>query len=206
MKSATAFIVAVLGGLIFLVTGTVGWSVGRGAVAGVASGQSAPPLGSAHLYVTIATPAMLGTEFGPAFLPSALTVPANAEITVTVVNFDGATPLAGWAIQYAKAAGIAGKLTCQPLDATNPNASAKSPAKGVTSLDPSVVTHTLTIPKLNLNVPICADGTTTFTFYSGAAGKYAWRCMDPCGPGTDGWGGAMSSRGNGYMSGLLTVV
>lgn len=202
MKTVVAFIVAIVGGVIFLTAGTVGWSVGRGAVSTAA--VTRPTVATGHLNLTIATPAMLGTEIGPAFLPSALTVPANTEVTVTVANFDGATPLTGAAEKYAKSSGIKGSLSCSTLDPTNPNAAATTAAKPTTSVDPSLVSHTFTVAALGLNVPICAMGTTSFTFFSGAPGTFTWRCMDPCGPGEAGWGGAMALPG--YMSGQLTVV
>jgi hypothetical protein len=201
MKTVIAFIVAIIGGLIFLTAGSIGWSVGRGAVS-----AAAPPHRAAtgHLYLTVATPDMLGTDVGPAFLPSAITVPAATEVTVTVANFDGATPLTGAAEKYAKATGIEGSVSCRALDPANPNAAATSAAQTSTSLDPSLVSHTFTVADLGLNVPICAMSETTFTFFSGAPGTFTWRCMDPCGPGASGWDGAMAA--NGYMSGHITVV
>jgi hypothetical protein len=43
----------------------------------------------------------------------------------------------------------------------------------------------------------------TFTFRTGAAGSYYYRCFDPCGTGAIGWQGPMVTRG--YMLGTLTV-
>jgi hypothetical protein len=201
MKTVVAFIVAIIGGLIFLTAGSIGWSVGRGAVSATASPHAAA---TGHLYLTIATPDMLGTDVGPAYLPSAITVPAATEITVTVANFDGATPLTGAAEKYAKATGIAGSLSCRTLDPANPNAAATGTAQTSKSVDPSLVSHTFTVADLGLNVPICAMCQTSFTFFSGAPGTFTWRCMDPCGTGASGWDGAMAA--NGYMSGHITVV
>ncbi|MEO8898788.1 MAG: hypothetical protein ABI352_04980 [Candidatus Dormibacter sp.] len=202
MKTVVAFIVAIIGGLIFLTAGTIGWSVGRGAVSATAATR--PAVATGHLNLTVATPAMLGTEIGPALLPSAITVPANTEVTVTVANFDGATPLTGVDEKYAKATGIKGSLSCSTLDPTNPNGAPTTAAQTSTSVDPSLVSHTFTVAALGLNVPVCAMCKTSFTFFSGAPGHFTWRCMDPCGPGASGWGGAMATTG--YMSGELTVV
>lgn len=204
MKSAVAFVVTIVAGLIFVTVATVGWSVGRGTVSAAAATASHPALVKAHLYLTIATPAMLGTEVGPAYLPSSMTVPAYAEVTVTVANFDGNTPLVGAATKYAKATGISGKLSSRVLDPVDPNAASKAAAHYSMSVDPSGVSHTFTVDSLGLNVPICGNCQTTFTFFTTAPGHYTWRCMDPCGPGTSGWEGAMAM--DGYMSGQLNVV
>lgn len=202
MKTVTAFLVAIVAGLVLISAATVGWTVSRGAAVAAASAHRALP--TEHLYLTVATPDMLGTDVGPALLPSNLTVPAGAEVTVTVANFDGNTPLVGSGTKYARATGIAGGMTCRPLDPKNPNAA--SSAKGVTStaVDPNTVSHTFTVDSLGLNVPICGSCQTTFTFFSGARGRYTWRCMDPCGTGPTGWDGAMAK--DGYMQGVITVV
>ena len=86
----------------------------------------------------------------------------------------------------------------------SPNAVGSSPAQTYTSVDPNLVSHTFTIPSLNVNVPILAASRTTFSFYTGAAGTFEWHCQDPCGTGPAGWSGAMSTLG--YMGGELTVV
>ena len=61
-----------------------------------------------------------------------------------------------------------------------------------------------------INVPLPGDTTTgkdygvvTFTFRTGAAGTYYFQCFDPCGTGTNGWEGPMTTGG--YMRGTLTV-
>jgi hypothetical protein len=158
----------------------------------------------AHIYLTIVTPTMTGSQIGPTVLPSHATVPAFSEVTVTIINFDDATPLTGYYKRYAAATNIHGAVSSQPIDTTNPNAVGKSPAQTYTSVDPNLVSHTFTIPSLGLNVPILAKSRTTFTFYTGAAGTFEWHCEDPCGTGPSGWSGAMSTLG--YMGGELTVV
>lgn len=203
MKSAIAFVVAIVSALIFVTVATVGWSVGRGTVTAAAA-TSHPALVKAHLYLTIATPDMLGTDVGPAYLPSSMTVPAYAEVTVTVANFDGNTPLVGAATKYANATGIPSPFSSRVLDPANPNTASKSPARSSMSIDPALVSHTFTVDSLGLNVPICGNCQTTFTFSTTAPGHYTWRCMDPCGTGPAGWDGAMAR--DGYMSGQLNVV
>jgi hypothetical protein len=205
VKSAVAGLTAIVAAIIFVVVGIIGWSVGRGAV--VASGgtvavqaQTTVP----HIYLTVATPDMLKTDVGPAVLPSAVTVPANSDVIVTILNFDGATPLTGAYTKFATAAGIEGKFTALAVNTANPNGPATAPAQTLAAVDPAIVSHTFTIPSLHLNVPLLASSRTTFTFHTGAAGTFEWHCQDPCGTGPAGWSGAMSVQG--YMGGELTVI
>jgi hypothetical protein len=195
MKSITGFKAALIAIGILVVGGVAGWGVGH---------TSAPAPAPSHLYLTIATPDMLQTDVGPAVLPSVASVPANSDVTVTIVNFDNPTPLTGQFVKYATATGIEGKFSVEPIDTKNPNGPAISPAQSLASIDPTLVSHTFTIPSLNLNVPLFASSRTTFTFHVGAAGTFEWHCMDPCGTGPEGWSGAMSQQG--YMGGALTVV
>lgn len=188
------------GGAAYLTMRSERTVVAAAPVAPVATPASAAAVTS-HLYLSIATPAMLGGGEMPAYLPGNFSVPANADVTVTITNFDDATALTPGTEQFASATGIKGSMSVQPLDATNPNGpatpqllSALDPAKGVS--------HTLTVAKLGLNVPIAPKAVTTFTFHTAAAGTYAWQCMDPCGSDPNGWGGAMAAAG--YMKGSMT--
>jgi hypothetical protein len=204
VKVAAAYMAATLAALVFVTAGIIGWSVGRGNAA--AAGPALAPVAAvpAHLYLTVATPAMLGSEVGPAVLPSQATVPRNSDVTVTIINFDDATPLTGTAVQFAKATGIRGTFTVQGMNPADPNGPATSSPQRLTALDPADVAHTFTIPTLGLNVPLLAHSRTTFTFHTGGAGAFEWHCMDPCGTGPSGWSGAMSQQG--FMGGRLTVV
>lgn len=164
-----------------------------------------PVIAAAPVHVTwvIATPNMLGSDEKPAYLPSNPVLPANTDVTVTVMNFDDATALPAGSESFATPTGIVGDLSVAPLDPANPNTN--TPAKKVASLDPaSGVSHTFTVAKLHLNVPIAPKSRTTFTFHTGATGTYDWQCMDPCGTDPAGWGGAMATTG--YMRGTLTIA
>jgi hypothetical protein len=90
-----------------------------------------------------------------------------------------------------------------PIDVKAPNGSAGKTTT-ISALDPNAVSHTFTIQALGINVPIAAHARETFTIHTGAPGTYSWRCFDPCGAGTDGWGTAMAAK-SGYMEGTLTV-
>jgi hypothetical protein len=157
-----------------------------------------------HQTLVIATPDMLGSEDQPAYMPSSLTLPANSTVQITVVNFDDATALPPGSEQFATATGVIGPLRIQALDPTKPNDTSAA-VTTATSLDPQKgVSHTFTIAKLGINVPIAPKSKVTFTIHTGKAGTYTWQCMDPCGTGPSGWGGAMSAEG--FMRGTLTVV
>jgi hypothetical protein len=205
VKSAVTGLTAIMAAIIFVVVGIIGWSVGRGAVSSQGTvAVQAQTTAPTHVYLSVDTPDMLKTDVGPAVLPSAVTVPANSDVTVTIMNFDDVTPLTGAYTKFAIAAGIAGKFTTVIVNRTNPNGPATAPAQTLAAVDPAIVSHTFTIPSLHLNVPLLASSRTTFTFHTGAAGKFEWHCQDPCGTGPAGWSGAMSVQG--YMGGELTVA
>jgi hypothetical protein len=134
-----------------------------------------------------------------AYLPSTtLSAPAQQVVTVTIRNFD---------------------LDPARLPANSPATKVEGTVGGVayadgqayTSLGPTSVAHTFTVPALRLNVPIpgfSGSGkryvTVTFRVRTGSAGVYAWRCMAPCGDGQDGQAGSMADES--YMRGALVVM
>ena len=140
-----------------------------------------------------------------------IVLPAHALITMTIENYDGATPILN--NFYAQVQGTIGGT-----ETVN--------GKTVTSVDPSTVTHTFTIhsipdasqPWLYVSVPVVGqpDDVKTpdfdfpahpiviqFSFETQGPGQYIWQCFDPCGYGFDGFGGPMQTRG--FMSGTVTV-
>lgn len=147
-----------------------------------------------------------------------LTVPRNALVTITIQNFDSATPLLN--PYYGVPRGVTD-------DTGTPNGTILVDGKSVTTVDPNTVSHTFTIHSipqsgqdwLFVSVPITgvADNAkaddagmplqpvvTEFTFRTpDRPGQYIWQCFDPCGSGFDGFGGPMSTKG--YMSGTFTV-
>ncbi len=133
----------------------------------------------------------------PAYAPTTLVVPANSLVTVTIRNYDlGDTPLPQGS-PFTAVQGVVGGM-------------AYADGHAYKALAPEKVAHTFTVPQLNINVPIPGDTTTgkpyvevRFTFHTGAAGSYYFRCFDPCGTGSSGWQGPMLTRG--YMLGTLTV-
>ena len=148
-----------------------------------------------------------------------LQVPTHALVTVTIDNYDSATPLLN--PFYATPRGIS--------DAQgNPSDSITVNGQSVTSVDPGNVSHTFTIhsvvqsgqPWFFVSVPLTgvdpnaktdAAGMplqpeeTQFSFETpDKPGHYIWQCFDPCGSGFNGFGGPMSTKG--YMSGTIDVV
>jgi hypothetical protein len=142
-----------------------------------------------------------------------LQVPVNTMVTITIQNYDSATPLLN--PYYGVPRGTIGNTIT--VD-----------GKPTSSVDPNNVSHTFTIhsvvgdnqPWLFVSVPVTgADPKappdsggfplkpleTSFSFMTPAKpGHYLWQCFDPCGSGFNGFGGPMSTKG--YMSGTINVV
>jgi hypothetical protein len=171
------------------------------AACGSASAAKTPVATTTHLTLDI-LPVKPGgpADDWPAYMPSSSTaLPANTVVTVTIRNFD-----------VGDDAMPAGSPLLQVQGTTNGSASADG--KSYTSLDPQRISHTFTIPQLKLNVPIPGDPVgdannvaVTFSFRTPAkAGTYTFQCFVPCGTGTSGFDGPMSTLG--YMRGTVTVV
>lgn len=133
----------------------------------------------------------------PAYTPSMLKVPAYSLVTITIRNYDlGATPLPN-GTPFNTVQGVVGGV-------------AYADGHPYTALALEKIAHTFTIQQLNVNVPIPGDAVAgrsyvevSFTFRTGAAGVYYFRCFDPCGTGKIGWQGPMLTKG--YMLGTLMV-
>jgi plastocyanin len=73
--------------------------------------------------------------------------------------------------------------------------------------------HTITAPKLGLNVTIPGakdeengvPSQKTFTFTASKAGEFSWWCSLPCDAGQKFWDMKNSTKKNGFMAGLITV-
>ncbi len=144
-----------------------------------------------RLYLTILTGKQLNKPGWPAFVPANIVVPAHTWITVEIRNFDhGTAPLLKGMTMYTRVEGTWGHE--EEVD-----------EHPVTSVPNAKISHTFTIPKLNINAPIPANSTVEFTFETPGPGVYTWNCMAPCGTGPTGMGGAMVT--DGYMTGQLVV-
>jgi len=133
----------------------------------------------------------------PAYAPSKVVVPADSLVTVTIRNYDLGDTTLPKGSPLTTVQGMVGGV-------------AYADGHAYSALAPEKVSHTFTVPQLNLNVPVPGDTTTDkpyvevrFTFHTGASGSYTFECFDPCGTGDAGWGGPMMTKG--YMIGTLTV-
>jgi hypothetical protein len=147
-----------------------------------------------NLQVEINQPGM--QKDWPGYRPSAIVVPAHSLVTVTIRNYDlGDTPLPTGS-PFGTVQGVVG--------------TAYANGNAYTSLALDKVAHTFTVQQLGVSVPVPGDAMAgmpysqvSFTFRTGAAGLYYFRCYDPCGTGAIGWQGPMVTKG--YMLGTITV-
>jgi len=156
-------------------------------------------------------------------------VPANTRVNVTILGYDGCTPLRNPV--WGKVAGTLGGVE----NVSFFNGKTASPAAPLTTFDTWAncsVQHTFAIPGLGINVPIASVTTVaengalcgtspcvaddasdalaphtvvTFSFMTPKTdGTYRWQCFVPCGLGyVDGNGGPMATPG--YMMGQMEV-
>jgi hypothetical protein len=155
-------------------------------------------------------------------------VPANTTVNVTILGYDGCTPLRN--PLWGKVAGTAGDVESVQFY-NGKTLSASQPMSTFDSWANCSVQHTFAIPGLGLNVPIASPTTLSensnlcgtspctadnqdqnsphtvvkFTFKTpSTGGTYRWQCFVPCGLGyVDGNGGPMGTPG--YMMGQMEV-
>jgi hypothetical protein len=176
--------------------------------------------GSREATLTLQTVAALGSQPHPDWVSylvlksgkwqhsTIFTLPANALVHVTILQFDGASGLRN--ALWAKPKGVVGPVTVD--------------GKPFTVLNPDDASHTFAVPDLGLSVPLlgvpddaknpcgaapCATSfdhhTIQFSFRTGAPGRYRWQCFVPCAAGfIFGNGGPMQTLG--YMGGFIDVV
>lgn len=71
------------------------------------------------------------------------------------------------------------------------------------------ISHTFSIPSLNINIPIPVAPTGGSVTVEAMvpltkAGTFTWQCFAPCGSGTSGWAGAMAT--DGWMRGNIKIA
>ncbi len=159
--------------------------------------QGTPSTSTSHLSMDIVVNQPGLQEDWPAFAPSNLVVPAHSLVTVTIRDDDLGNTAMPQNSPFSTVQGTVGNI-------------ATADGQNYSSLSADKIAHTFTIPQLNVNVPLPGDGaqgkaynTITFSFQTGAAGTYTFRCYDPCGTGPMGMMGPMMTQG--YMIGTLTV-
>jgi hypothetical protein len=150
------------------------------------------------------------------------TVPASTRVNMTILGYDGCTPLRNnyWGQVQGTTGGTVSvqqfKDTGKPL----------GPARNVSVINSwshCSVGHTFAIPGLHVFVPVASPGASAtlcgvspctsgphtvekFSFMTPShGGVFRWQCFVPCGGGfLDGNGGPMQTIG--YMTGDMTVV
>jgi heme/copper-type cytochrome/quinol oxidase subunit 2 len=147
---------------------------------------------------------------GPKGLESTahLTIPVNTLIKLVIVNYDGGNGSLVSPTYSAVTGTVNSTVTVVSEDDVNSSAvsngiSVNSPAP-ISTMSPSILSHTFTIPSLGVNVPVALTATTTTYLKFDKTGTYLWFCMTACGSGADGLSGAMKTAG--WMTGLITVV
>jgi len=136
-----------------------------------------------------------------------IALPANSLIQVVIQNYDdgNATPSSP---QYDSVSGtVNGTMSVVSNNAVNssegPSGIVIAGAQTVSSLSPALISHTFTVPQLNLNIPVASSSTVIAFLMTSGPGNYAWFCTTPCGSGADGTGGPMVTAG--WMTGTLVV-
>lgn len=131
-------------------------------------------------------------EHWPAYAPSVIHAAKGDTVVLTIKEYDDAPT--------ALPAG-------SPYNAVQGGTETANGA-AVTSVSNAQISHTVTIPALGINIPLPKapqGGVTTvvFTFKATQSGDFTWRCMTPCGSGSNGMGGAMAKYD--WMKGHLIV-
>jgi len=136
-------------------------------------------------------------------------VPANSDVQITVLQYDGDSGLRNPFLSQVQ--GTVGAT--ETID-----------GKTVNAINPEEASHTFAVPEMGILVPLpgvaeeaknqcefapCtmaeAHRTITFTIHTHKKGRYHWQCFVPCAAGfLTGGGGPMQTLG--YMDGYLEVV
>jgi hypothetical protein len=152
-------------------------------------------------------------------------VPANTRVNMTILGYDGCTPLRNnyWSQVQGT---VGGTATVQQFkDVGKPLGSAKTVSL-INSWSDCSVAHTFAIPSLHVYVPVASPNTTLFNNNACSTspctsgphsavkfsfmtpkngGTFRWQCFVPCGGGfVDGNGGPMQTLG--FMMGNMEVA
>jgi hypothetical protein len=197
------------GGLVFgSIAGIlIGLGVAVALVGGIAAAvthltKSSPPAAvTPHGQVTetmkIVERALTGVGDQPQFTNPTWAVHVGERVTVKIVSYDdGAGPLMGSQMMYDQ---VLGSTTGKELVAGH----------AMPSVSDTDVSHTFTVVGLQFNMPIPAaptgkSVTVEATFVPTKTGTFTWQCYAPCGAGTNGMGGAMSTMK--WMEGKIKVT
>ena len=162
---------------------------------GVAS--AATPSHVTEVMKIITTGKLAGAGEQPKFTNSSWTVHKGEKVTLKIISYDdGSAPLMGKYMKYTK---VMGTL----------NGKEVAGGKSYTNVSDINISHTFTIAKLGVNIPVPVAPTgksivVTATFTPKKTGTFTWNCFAPCGSGSVGMNGAMKTMG--WMTGKVTVV
>ncbi len=176
-------------------------TVALAAAPALALGLAPSGAGAATSHVTesmrILTGHMDGKSGWPKITNSSWTVHKGETVTVKITSYDdGTAPLTGQYMKYDAVKGAKGGH-----ETVN--------GKATTSVSDINVAHTFTVVGLGFNmpIPVAPTGghvTVVATFVAKKAGTFTWHCFAPCGSGSTGMTGAMSTMG--WMTGKVKVV
>ena len=156
-------------------------------------------------------------------------VPANTKVNMTILGFDGCTPLRNNFFSQVQGT-IGDTVTVQQFDKNNKALGSPQTVSVINSWADCNVAHTFAIPSLHLFVPVASPNANnsknnlcgapfpctpssggayaqeTFSFMTPAhGGVFRWQCLIPCGGGyIDGNSGPMQTLG--WMMGEMDVV
>jgi len=149
-------------------------------------------------------------------------VPANTQVNMTILGYDGCTPLRNnfWSQVQGT---IGGTVQVQQFKDTGKPLGPVKTTSVINGWSSCAVGHTFAIPSLHLFVPVASPGASAslcgsspctsgpyswekFSFRTPAhTGVFRWQCFVPCGGGfIDGNGGPMQTFG--YMTGQMEVT
>ena len=162
------------------------------------TGTSAAAAVPTHVveHMRLITGKMDGRPGWPKIINASWTVHKGQTVTVQIVSFDdGTAPLMGKYMPYASVKG-----TLNGKELVN--------GKPVANVSDINIAHTFTVPGLGFNMPIPVAPTgghivVTASFVAKKTGTFVWHCYAPCGSGTNGMGGAMSTMS--WMTGKVSV-
>ncbi|MDG6909556.1 MAG: hypothetical protein JRN57_01510 [Nitrososphaerota archaeon] len=215
----SGFVIAVLA--VALILAGYGGAVAIGGVGGKTITTTITSTNSTSPYVVnlvIATNSIFNSTvgdqpgyfvLGPSGLGSTenLSLPANRLIELVITNYDdGAASLV-----VPNDNVVSGTTGGTVFVASNDNINASQGAAGivlqggeaVSSVPMDNLSHTFTIPALNLNIPVPQSSTVVAYFTITKAGTFIWFCETTCGSGADGTEGAMSTAG--WMTGNVVA-
>lgn len=136
-----------------------------------------------------------------------ITLPANQLIELVITNYDDGNA----SLVAPNYANVTGTISGSETVFNNANVNSTISSSGIvlrgsqilSYMSSSVISHTFTVPSLNLNLPIATQSTIVALFNTGAPGKFNWMCAATCGSGSQGTAGAMATSG--WMKGVFTV-